>query len=57
MPLMAGMILSGSMGSVRKARLIHSFACSSMRDFSSGVIPPVALVGVRMIVVIISLSS
>jgi hypothetical protein len=41
-PLMAGMILSGSIGSVRMARLIQSLECSSMRAFSAGVMPPVA---------------
>jgi hypothetical protein len=40
MPFIAGMIFSGSIGSVRIARLIQSAACSSMRDFSAAVMPP-----------------
>ena len=48
-PSIAGMIFSGSIGSVRMARAIQSFACSSMRAFSSGVMPPSALVFVRTI--------
>ncbi|KNY36057.1 hypothetical protein AKG12_03430 [Agrobacterium sp. SUL3] len=57
MPLIAGTILSGSIGEVRIALEIQSFACSSMRAFSSGVIPPSALVFVRTIFnMLISLS-
>ena len=43
------MIISGSIGFVRNAREIHNLEDSSIRAFSSGVIPPVALVGVLTI--------
>src|SRR3990167_2199115 len=52
-PSMAGTILAGSIGSVRIARLIHSVTWASSRTFSSAVMPPVALVGVRTILVIL----
>jgi hypothetical protein len=45
----AGMIISGSIGFVRNAREIHNLEDSSIRAFSSGVIPPVTLVGVLTI--------
>jgi len=50
--LIAGIIFSGLIGSVRMMISIHFFACSSSFIFSSGVIPPSALVLVRMILVI-----
>jgi hypothetical protein len=51
---MAGMILSGSIGAVRKARSIQSLECAAIAAFSASVMPPLARDGVRMIFDIIS---
>ena len=46
---MAGMILSGSMGSVRIATAVQNFTASANLAFSSSVTPPPAKSGRRMI--------
>jgi hypothetical protein len=53
-PSIAGIILSGSIGSVRIAIADHSRATPSSFNFSSGVIPPVAFVAVLIIAIILS---
>jgi hypothetical protein len=52
-PSIAGMIFPDSIGAVRIAREIQILVCASIRNFSSGVIPPVALVSVRTILLAI----
>jgi len=47
------MIFSGSIGSVRIARSIHICVCASSFVFSSGVMPPVAFDGVRIILAMV----